>query len=828
MTRTTIDFGIDLGTTNSAIARLDGVEAEIIKNNQDSDTTPSAVMVDRQGRLTVGRTAKERAEHDPANTCVEFKAHMGITGRPKIFAAGARSMEPEDLSAEVLRSLRHDVAQRTGEQINAAVITVPAAFELSACDATRRAAGLAGLAYAPLLQEPTAAALAYGFQGTTDNAFWLVYDIGGGTFDAAVVHVRDGEFTIVNHRGDNNLGGKLLDWAIVNELLIPAVTREHRLTDLRRGNERWNREIGKLKGAAEAAKIQVSRAEYAQIFVELQDDAGRSVELWYDLKRADVERLAEPLIVRSVNLCRKALEESRLGPGDIEKTLLVGGPTLSPYLRERLADPRDGLGIALDHSQDPLTVVAKGAAIFAGGQRLDIGIAAPPPAAGEYAIELEYSPMGPDIEPFVGGRVTGGDTKGCSLEFINAEARPAWRSGRIALPADGTFTTTLWAERGRTNTFQIELTDATGTGLAATPATLAYTVGVVDTQPPLTHWIGVGLADNEVEWLFKKGTPLPARRRTLLRTTVAVSRGQGQGMIRIPVLEGEHHRANRNTRIGRLEVNAGQVKRDVPENSEVDFTIFIDESRMVVARAYVPILDEEFENVINLQVVTAPDPEELAREAAAEKRRLAAVRRRAAEFGDPRATKVLERIDAERIVPTLDTEVDAARADTGAAIAGGRRLLDLRAAIDEAEDELEWPQLVQEARDLLPVVREIVRDRGKASDQSILVSAEEAVDDAIAAHDADLLRQRIAELRRLTMRVLDESGDLVYMAFEELCTLQPEMTDRREAEQLVITGRRAAGRKDVDALRQVNTALADLLPTPPPPPDPFSTVRRGR
>lgn len=236
MNRTTIDFGIDLGTTNSAVARLDGVETEIVKNNEGSDTTPSAVLVDRRGRLTVGRAAKERSEHDPENTCVEFKLRMGTTGQAEFFAAAERSMEPEELSAEVLRSLRRDVAQRTGEEIGAAVITVPAAFELSACDATRRAAEMAGIAQAPLLQEPTAAALAHGFQSDADNAFWLVYDFGGGTFDAAVIQMRDGEFTVVNHRGDNNLGGKLLDWAIVNELLIPAVTAEHAFTDLRRGN----------------------------------------------------------------------------------------------------------------------------------------------------------------------------------------------------------------------------------------------------------------------------------------------------------------------------------------------------------------------------------------------------------------------------------------------------------------------------------------------------------------------------------------------------------------------------------------------------------------
>jgi molecular chaperone DnaK len=265
VTRTTTDFGIDLGTTNSAIAVMNGVEAEVIKNNDGFETTPSAVWIDRRDRLYVGKAAKERGELDAPNTCAEFKLRMGTTGQAKLFETTGRSMEPEQLSAEVLKSLKRDVAQRLGDDIQAAVITVPAAFELSACDATRRAAELAGLTYVPLLQEPTAAALAYGFQTDADNVFWLVYDFGGGTFDAALINVRDGEFTVVNHRGDNFLGGKLIDWKIVEELLIPAVTRERPLPGFGRGDPRWVGAVNKLKLAAEEAKIRLSRVDSVEL-----------------------------------------------------------------------------------------------------------------------------------------------------------------------------------------------------------------------------------------------------------------------------------------------------------------------------------------------------------------------------------------------------------------------------------------------------------------------------------------------------------------------------------------------------------------------------------
>jgi molecular chaperone DnaK len=833
MSRDTVDFGIDLGTTNSAIAVLRGVETEVIKNNDGLETTPSAVWLDRRERLYVGKAARERSELDPDNTCVEFKLRMGTVGQPKTFAASGRSMSPEELSAEVLKSLRRDVTQRTGEEIGAAVITVPAAFELNACDATRRAAETSGLTYAPLLQEPTAAALAHGFQSSADNVFWLVYDFGGGTFDAAVVHVRDGEFTVVNHRGDNFLGGKLIDWKIVEDLLIPAVTAQGRFAGLARGNPRWLGAVSKLKMGAEDAKIQVSRADSAEILVELQDEDGRVFEFEYELARADVERLTEPYIARSVNLCRNALSERGLGPGDVEKVLLVGGPTLSPYLRERLADPREGLGIPLDHTLDPITAVARGAAIFAGTQRLPAAapaLSASTPPAGEFSVELAYRPVGPDREPFIGGRVTGGGTAGLAgytVEFVNSDARPAWRSGKIALAPDGAFTATLWADTGRANSFAIEVADATGTLRPVTPDRLTYTVGVVGASPPLTHSIGVGLADNKVKWLISRQTPLPTRHRTLLRTTVELKQGQDQGMIRIPVLEGEHDRADRNRQVGRIEIVPGQVRRDVPAGSEIDFTIAVDESRLVVARAYIPILDEEFEHVVNLQTEQVPDQPSLAREVQAEKRRLAALRRANGEVRDARVDAVLQRIDDEGIIADIDALVSAAAADPDAATASRPRLLVLRTYLDEGEDALEWPQLVKEAGEVLVAARDLVNARGNADHKRALASMEDAVQSAIAAHDASLLRQRLDDLRVLGAQVLEPSGELIALAFGELRDLRSEMTNPDEARQLISTGEQAIAKRDFATLRQVNYELASLLHKPPPPSDPFSTVRGG-
>lgn len=224
MKRTTIDFGIDLGTTNSAVAVLNDKNVEIIKNNEGEVLTPSVVWINKKENLYVGKRAKNHIELDPENTYAEFKLQMG-TDTIFDFKDSGKSFRAEDLSAEILKSLKADVKHMLGEEINAVVITVPAAFELPQIEATNKAAELAGFTNSPLLQEPIAAALAYGFQSKSDKVFWLVYDFGGGTFDAAVMQVKEGEITVVNHMGDNHLGGKLIDWEVVDKIFTPELLK---------------------------------------------------------------------------------------------------------------------------------------------------------------------------------------------------------------------------------------------------------------------------------------------------------------------------------------------------------------------------------------------------------------------------------------------------------------------------------------------------------------------------------------------------------------------------------------------------------------------------
>jgi molecular chaperone DnaK len=831
MARSTVDFGIDLGTTNSAIAMLVGTEAQIIKNTAQRDTTPSAVYVDRHGRIHVGDRARERVEHDVDNTAAEFKLQMGQRGAEKRFRDGQLTMGPEALSAEVLRRLKADAQARTGEDIQAAVITVPAAFDLNQCDATRRAAREAGLALAPLLQEPTAAALAYGFQRDEDNIYRLVFDLGGGTFDAAVVHVRDGEFDIVNHEGDNFLGGKLIDWAIVEQLLIPPLLARYPLTGFARGNPRWAAAIARLKRAAEEAKIALSTAPVATVELDepalCVDDRGQPVEFVHELRREEVERLTDPFVARAVNICQKALRDANLAPADIDRVLLVGGPTLMPYLRERVAGE---LGIAVDITQDPMTVVARGAAIFAGTQRLEVAVPAEV-AAGAFTVDLEYSPIGADPEPQVGGVVrgpAGARLAGFSIEFVNAQARPPWRSGRIPLSATGGFFTALSAAPGVRNEYAIVLEDSAGHRHPTEPASLHYTIGTVAPDAALTHSVGIALEGNKVVWLLAKGARIPGRGRDVLRTTVALSRGQSGGLLRIPVLEGEYERADRNRHVGDLEILASQVARDLPAGTEVEVTVEIDASRLVATRAYVPLIDEEFETQLDLRAESVPDASELRHAVRSEQDRRRELADAARDANDAESLARLAELDNERVAEQLEDDLAAyANGDADAASTAAKRLLDLQARLDQVERALAWPRAVRDAEELLaqaPRVIEEFAERGDRRRYDLLVSDLRA---AMRSRDLDLLRTRTEDLRDFLVVVFNKkTGGLDAARFEALREHRASMRDQALANRLFEKGEQAMDSNSLGQLRSVVRQLIDLLPRTEGPDDPFGHFRR--
>ncbi len=813
MSRSTIDFGIDLGTTNSAIAVLNGIEPQIIKNSDDQDVTPSAVFINKQGLAFVGTRAKNAlaSERNHGDAYVEFKRQMG-TPHLYDFASSGQRRKPEELSAEVLKAMRASGEAKTGEVIQSAVITVPAAFELHQCDATRRAAELAGFTASPLLTEPVAAALAYGFQIDSEKAYWLVYDFGGGTFDAALIKANEGMINVVHHGGDNFLGGSDIDWSVVEKLIIPQLTKNFNLPGFARGSERWGTEMKRLKHAVETARIELSIKDKTTLSggIAFEDATGNTIECdEIVLSRNDIIAVAEPIIMRSVEICCRVLKEKNLGTQAVQKVIVVGGPTKAPYFREML---NARLGIPIDFSQDPLTVVARGAAVFAGTQKLDSKLQKKA-AAGEFQVNISdsYKPVGHDIDPLIAGKVTnpsGEPIVGFTLEFVNRDTK--WRSGQIPLNAEGAFMANLLAEKGSRNTFHIEIADRHGTIQKAVPDHVVYTIGAVIEEQTLLKSISLGLADGTVEVFFKAGSGLPQKKRggKTYKTTIALKTGQPGEPVRIPVFEGENELGKRNREVGALEIDSSMVRRDLPVGAEVEVTLKVTESRTIKLEVYFPLLDDEFKADLKIEKQGA-DATLIAATLREEQSRLEELKQKAEQAGDAAVVDELEKLESDR---ELVDAVRAAKGDPAAAEKAQKRLLDLQLQLDAAQEKLKWPTLIAEAKELQGELQELASRHGNSGQKEKAEDWSDAVESIIAKKQTDRLAKKIDEGHSIYVQILFSIPAYWVGQFQRMEGEKHKFRDSDAAERLFERGRSYLQQNNVEGLTDVVRKLWNLLP----------------
>ena len=347
-------IGIDLGTTNSAVAVLEGGEAKIIANPEGNRTTPSVVSF-KNGEIQVGEVAKRQAVTNP-NTISSIKRHMGEAGY-KVDVEG-KSYTPQEVSAMILQYLKGFAEDYLGEKIEKAVITVPAYFNDAQRQATKDAGKIAGLEVERIVNEPTAAALAYGLDKTDKDEKILVFDLGGGTFDVSILELGDGVFDVLSTAGDNNLGGDDFDNKII-DYMVAEFKKENGI-DL--ANDKMA--LQRLKDAAEKAKKDLSGVTSTQISLPFitAGEAG-PLHLEMNLTRAKFDELTSDLVERTKVPVRQALKDAGLNPSEIDEVILVGGSTRIPAVVEAV---RKETNKEPNKSVNPDEVVAMGAAIQGG------------------------------------------------------------------------------------------------------------------------------------------------------------------------------------------------------------------------------------------------------------------------------------------------------------------------------------------------------------------------------------------------------------------------------------------------------------------------------
>ena len=347
-------IGIDLGTTNSCVAVLEGGEPKVIVNPEGDRTTPS-VVASKKGEILVGVTAKRQAVTNPENTISSIKRHMGTDYKVEM---DGKKYTPEEISAKILMKLKADAEAYLGEKVTKAVITVPAYFNDAQRQATKNAGKIAGLEVERIINEPTAASLAYGLDKQDKQETVLVYDLGGGTFDVSILELGDGVFEVKSTAGNNHLGGDDFDKCIM-DYLVSEFKKENGI-DLSKDKMAMQR----IKDAAEKAKKDLSGMSTTNINLPFitQTESG-PVHMDINLTKAKFEDLCRDLFDSTLEPVRKALKDANLKASDIDEVILVGGSTRIPYIQELV---KKELGKEPNKSVNPDEVVAMGAAIQGG------------------------------------------------------------------------------------------------------------------------------------------------------------------------------------------------------------------------------------------------------------------------------------------------------------------------------------------------------------------------------------------------------------------------------------------------------------------------------
>ncbi|MEQ6335677.1 Hsp70 family protein [Sphingobium sp. MK2] len=512
-------LGIDLGTSNSAVVGCEGAELRLFKAEDGRDVLPSVIHFSRSGALSVGARAYAQAEIAPDNVAHGFKRLMGTSSKIDLRGAG-KTLTPEEASAEIIRALLRQASAEVGASVvKGVVITIPAAFNQMQSEATIRAAEMAGLDRVGLLQEPIAAAMAALEGGGRKDGRFLVYDLGGGTFDVALVEASSGAVNVIAHEGINMMGGRDFDRAIVDSVIRPWLNENFEIPSDATVQSKYKRLFALARYRAEQAKIELSTRDEAPIFLSdeetrAEDEAGNPIYVECTLTRAKLDSLIIERVDESIELCRKILRDNGLTHDDIDRVVLIGGPSKMPLIRERAAQQ---LGIAVDLKTDPMTAVARGAAIFAEsrdwsearGQRKSTRETTS--AKGDIEVRLQYTARVSDDRarlrlqaqlPCNGYRYRILGPKGFDSGFQSFSGK-----ADATLPLDAlgesNFSVEVIGSDGRPACPQ-QFVVITRTQASATAIPATQTVAVEAATGPISERRNVLIP------LVKKGTPLPA------------------------------------------------------------------------------------------------------------------------------------------------------------------------------------------------------------------------------------------------------------------------------------------------------------------------------
>jgi len=626
--------GIDLGTTNSAIAVFEEQGAHLLKVSEGDTLLPSCVYIDKNKNRFVGQEARNMKNSDfEINGHEGFKRKMGLNF-PFAIQNLNSTIQAEELSGLLLQRLREVYKDHYGEELYTAIVTVPAKFDLKACDATRTATGIAkkgkyfaNFLHVELLMEPVAASLAYGMdKQDADNSSWLVYDFGGGTFDAAIVTYREGRMSVQHHEGNNYLGGRNFDDLLLGYIL-QKMNDKYDLTNFDKDKSYLvNRskllflveEMKKLFSTYDSVSLKVT-ADRMSVFSTDSDDIiyelpiskfkdrkGKIVQHTVIVEQNDYNQLISPLIQQTINIIQDLFRKNQINTSDIDRILLVGGPTQQPYLQQQL---RHQLKIDVDTNINPMTAVTLGASIHA--------VASEPPEnvkpsiieilsqePTDCRVEINCPNETREMNEFITGQIF---MEGNQFELIESislkRTDKGWESGAIPVDIkDGVFATEVVLREKKLNEYEIEIKGRGQASFTVNPKEfqiLQGGLGTVEKNSPFS--LNVTITGGDCVPLIKKDSPLPATGSRTFYTTKEVQKDKSDdAILYVELTEGESNIASENIVIGTLEVSNRELKRNLPVDTEVEVTIEESGDRKILASCYIPYTKQSFEAEIKV------------------------------------------------------------------------------------------------------------------------------------------------------------------------------------------------------------------------------------
>jgi len=829
MERTKIDYGIDLGTTNSAIARMENGNPIIKKSDTLKDTVPSCVGINKKQAITVGDAAMNNLRSDklralknpsasPTNTFIEFKRTMGTD---KLYQSPNlnKSLSSEELSAEVLKKLKSLV---TDENIQSIVVTVPAKFTINQKDATSRAAKLAGFTHCELLQEPIAAAMAYGINSKQKNDYWLVFDFGGGTFDAALIEVTDGIMKVVDTGGDNYLGGKNLDYAIVDELILDYLQRNYAIDSYLKDPSLMEYLREALKGYAEDAKIALSFNSSYTVLTDLgvfpEDDNGVEIEIDLLITEETMEPVVAPIFQKAIDICNELLLRKNLKGNDLGALILVGGPTYSPILRRML---KQNVSNKIDTSIDPMTAVANGAALFASTINISEEIIEESRDKDKIQLGIGYDPTTVELEQWVTIKLLKDKTTGhipAQVFAVIERSDKAWKSDKVEFNENGEIVE-VKLNPGKANSFNIYIYDETGSLLKSEPEEISIIQGSKIGSATLPYNFGIEIKQRTTGKIvfqpvkgLEKNQSTPAKGAINgLKTQKQIRPGMSSDFIKIPIYQGDHGsqgtRAIYNEHVFDVLITGEDLPALLPANSDVDLTINVDKSERIVLSVYFPYLDH------STTIETPTDTVQKEIEAIWLEKELNKAKVAVEDLNENGHSDDSEVAKLEEEITYLAKRFEQGKGDADRK----KEVLDnLRKSlkkIDEINDSVEWPQLEEELKDEFYRLEKANSELGNERTTAMVNQLRSQVDQCIRDKNIKVGKAVLEEVHSMFFGIT-----MIYQLIGRIRHFNDDFDslhwrDRSRARQLVNQGLQIiGGHPTVDELRPIVIALYDLLP----------------